>query len=86
MDIRGLGYDSGTQCPGSGKIQEPGRESSQHVSGKLFEVEGGKLSIADGWRKGPEKDKGDRWEPAELGAVVDDPVLKPVYASSCEDA
>ena len=57
-----------------------GAEASQHVSGKLFEVEGGKLSIADGWRKGPEKDKGDRWEPAELGAVVDDLVSEAVPA------
>lgn len=57
-----------------------GAEASQHVSGKLFEVEGGKLSIADGWRKGPEKDKGARWEPAELGAVVDNLVSEAVPA------
>ena len=41
------------------------------VTGKLFEVEGGKLSIADGWRRGPEQDKGARWQPAEVGAAVD---------------
>ena len=48
-----------------------GSEASQPVSGKLFEVEGGKLSIADGWRTGPQKDNGARWKPEELGAVVD---------------
>ncbi|MBS7662089.1 SDR family oxidoreductase [Pseudomonas lalucatii] len=47
-----------------------GSEQSQHVSGRLFEVEGGRLSIADGWRKGPERDKGGRWLPAEVGEAV----------------
>ncbi|GAA4888257.1 SDR family oxidoreductase [Ferrimonas pelagia] len=46
-------------------------DASAHISGKVFEVEGGKLSIADGWRKGPEQDKGDRWLPEEIGAAVD---------------
>jgi hypothetical protein len=32
-------------------------EASQQVNGRLFEVEGGKLSIADGWRRGPEFDR-----------------------------
>ncbi|AMO55486.1 short-chain dehydrogenase [Endozoicomonas montiporae] len=57
-----------------------GAESSQHVSGKMFEVEGGKLSIADGWRTGPQKDKGARWEPSELGTVVDELVNESVPA------
>lgn len=47
-----------------------GSEASQEVSGRLFEVEGGKLSIADGWRKGPELDKGGRWLAAEVGEAV----------------
>jgi NAD(P)-dependent dehydrogenase (short-subunit alcohol dehydrogenase family) len=45
--------------------------ASRHVTGRVFEVAGGKLSIADGWRTGPEVDKGDRWQPAEIGAAVD---------------
>ncbi|KEQ19649.1 SDR family oxidoreductase [Endozoicomonas numazuensis] len=47
-----------------------GSEESKHVSGKLFEVEGGKISLADGWRQGPQKDKGARWEAAEMGEAV----------------
>ena len=43
---------------------------SRSVTGRVFEVAGGKLSVADGWRTGPEVDKGARWEPAELGPVV----------------
>lgn len=46
-------------------------EASQQVNGRLFEVEGGKLSIADGWRRGPEFDKGARFEAAELGGVIE---------------
>jgi NAD(P)-dependent dehydrogenase (short-subunit alcohol dehydrogenase family) len=40
------------------------------VTGRVFELEGGQLSVADGWHHGPSRDKGDRWDPAELGPVV----------------
>lgn len=43
---------------------------SAGVTGKVFEVEGGKLSIATGWRTGPIRDKKARWEPSELTDVV----------------
>ena len=57
-----------------------GSEQSQGVSGRLFEVEGGKLSIADGWRRGPERDKGVRWQAEELGAVVEQLIAEAVPA------
>ena len=44
---------------------------SAKVSGKVFEVEGGKLSIADGWKTGIVRDKKARWNPAELTDVVE---------------
>ncbi|WP_295875737.1 SDR family oxidoreductase [uncultured Zhongshania sp.] len=47
-----------------------GSSESAHVNGCVFEAEGGKISLADGWRKGPEVDKGARWEPAEVGEAV----------------
>ncbi len=47
-----------------------GSAESRDVTGCVFEVSGGKVSIADGWRQGPEIDKGARWDPAELGPVV----------------
>ncbi|WP_370599498.1 SDR family oxidoreductase [Pseudomonas nitroreducens] len=55
-------------------------EGSQHVTGRLFEVEGGKLSIGDGWRRGPERDKGARWLPEEIGGVVDELIERAVPA------
>ncbi|MGH8539197.1 MAG: SDR family oxidoreductase [Stenotrophobium sp.] len=44
---------------------------SAHVSGKVFEVEGGKVSIANGWRTGIVRDKKARWNPSELTDVID---------------
>lgn len=45
---------------------------SAHVTGRMFEVEGGKVGLATGWQHGPMADKGDRWDADELGAVIDD--------------
>jgi len=47
-----------------------GSSESRDVTGRVFEIEGGKLSVADGWQHGVVVDKGDRWDPAELGPVV----------------
>jgi NAD(P)-dependent dehydrogenase (short-subunit alcohol dehydrogenase family) len=44
---------------------------SAHVSGKVFEVEGGKVSIASGWKTGIVRDKKARWNPAELTDAID---------------
>jgi hypothetical protein len=47
-----------------------GSERSAAVTGRVFEVEGGRVSLAAGWRHGPAVDKGSRWDPAELDSVV----------------
>jgi NAD(P)-dependent dehydrogenase (short-subunit alcohol dehydrogenase family) len=47
-----------------------GSTASRDVSGYVFEIAGGKISIADGWRTGPELDKGSRWDAAEVGDAV----------------
>jgi len=44
---------------------------SAKVSGRVFEVEGGKLSVADGWRTGTVRDNKARWNPADLTDVVE---------------
>ncbi|MBS0469409.1 MAG: SDR family oxidoreductase [Proteobacteria bacterium] len=48
-----------------------GSPLSSHVTGRCFEAKGGEISVADGWHTGSIRDKGARWEPAELTAVVD---------------
>ncbi len=47
-----------------------GSAESAHVTGRVFEVSGGRITLADGWRRGPTREKGARWNPGELGAVV----------------
>lgn len=42
------------------------------VSGRMFETQGGELSVADGWQHGAVFDKGAKIEPAEVGAIVAD--------------
>lgn len=49
-----------------------GSVESRDVTGRVFEVEGGVVRVAEGWAHGPEVDKGARWDPAELGPVVAD--------------
>ena len=56
------------------------------VTGRVFEVEGGTVSPAVGWRHGPRADKAARWDPAELGPMVrrliaDAPDPLPVYGA-----
>jgi NAD(P)-dependent dehydrogenase (short-subunit alcohol dehydrogenase family) len=56
------------------------------VSGRVFEVEGGQVAVADGWHHGTPIDKGARWEPEELTEVVqrliaDAPAPDPVYGA-----
>ena len=63
-----------------------GSADSRDVTGRIFEVEGGIIGVADGWQHGPRVDKGARWEPAEVGGVVRELLVKaptptPVYGS-----
>jgi hypothetical protein len=47
-----------------------GSGEAADVTGQTFEVTGGHVSVTENWHRGPEQDKGDRWDPAELGPVV----------------
>jgi NAD(P)-dependent dehydrogenase (short-subunit alcohol dehydrogenase family) len=63
-----------------------GSTESSGVTGRVFEVEGGRVSLARGWRHGLSVDKGARWAPDELGGVVaellaDSPPPEPVYGA-----
>jgi NAD(P)-dependent dehydrogenase (short-subunit alcohol dehydrogenase family) len=49
---------------------------SASVTGRVFNVAGGRVSVAEGWSAGPLADKGDRWEPTELGPVLLDLVAR----------
>ncbi len=49
-----------------------GSLESGDVTGRVFEVMGGRLCISEGWHRGPAVEKDGRWDPGELGAVVHD--------------
>ena len=61
-------------------------EDSSDVTGRVIEVEGGKICVEEGWRHGPTVDIGRRWESAEVGSALRDLLAKaeppePVYGS-----
>ncbi|MGC5016162.1 SDR family oxidoreductase [Streptosporangium sp. DT93] len=63
-----------------------GSAASGHVTGRVFEVEGGSVSLADGWRHGPRVDRGARWDPSDIGDAVtklltEAPAPEPVYGA-----
>jgi NAD(P)-dependent dehydrogenase (short-subunit alcohol dehydrogenase family) len=63
-----------------------GSAESADVTGRVFEVEGGMISVADGWQHGPAVDRNERWEPAHVGSAVrkllaQAPMPAPVYGA-----
>src|SRR4051812_12759428 len=60
---------------------------SSGVTGRVFEVGGGKVSVADGWQHGSVIDNGARWEPPDVGVAVrkllaEAPEPAPVYGTT----
>ncbi|GAA3603314.1 SDR family oxidoreductase [Nonomuraea rosea] len=63
-----------------------GSPESAHVTGRVFEVEGGAISLATGWGHGPRVDRGARWDPMDVGAAITGlldsaPPPEPVYGT-----
>jgi NAD(P)-dependent dehydrogenase (short-subunit alcohol dehydrogenase family) len=86
MKAPDAGFDANDPANISPLVVWLGSVDARDVSGRVFEVEGGMLSVADGWQHGPHVDKGARWEPAEIGATVRDllakaPAPAPVYGA-----
>ena len=59
-----------------------GSAESAGVTGRVFNVRGGQISVAEGWRSGPAAHRDRRWDPAELGPVVTEP--RRVGAAQCQ--
>jgi NAD(P)-dependent dehydrogenase (short-subunit alcohol dehydrogenase family) len=45
---------------------------SRDVTGRVFEVSGGAITVAEGWAAGPQIDRGERWDAAGIGPAVRD--------------
>ena len=64
-----------------------GSAQSRHVTGRVFEAEGGRICLMDPFRHGPAIDRGARWDPADVGPAVrgllaEAPEPEPVYGST----
>jgi NAD(P)-dependent dehydrogenase (short-subunit alcohol dehydrogenase family) len=60
---------------------------SASITGQIFEIKGGKISVSQGWTDSPAQDKAARWTAHELGPVVKRLLdvrmpPKPVYGST----
>lgn len=44
-----------------------GSPASAGVTGRVFEAEGGRITVMEGWHRGPTADRGGRWTPAGAG-------------------
>jgi NAD(P)-dependent dehydrogenase (short-subunit alcohol dehydrogenase family) len=53
-----------------------GSDQSRDITGRVFNIWGSELSVAEGWHAGPGVQHAGTWEPGELGAVVPDLVAK----------
>jgi NAD(P)-dependent dehydrogenase (short-subunit alcohol dehydrogenase family) len=47
-----------------------GSPEAAGITGRVFNVRGGRISVAEGWRAGPAVERDHRWDPAELGDVI----------------
>lgn len=86
MQVPESGFDVNDPANISPVVVWLGSSQSAGVTGRVFEVEGGLLSVADGWQHGPSIDKGGRWDPAEVGTAVEkllaqSPGPAPVYGA-----
>ncbi|MFC5721507.1 SDR family oxidoreductase [Streptomyces gamaensis] len=63
-----------------------GSASAAGVTGRVFEAEGGRITVMEGWQPGPTATKNSRWTPSEAGGAVRElltrtPAPRPVYGS-----
>jgi NAD(P)-dependent dehydrogenase (short-subunit alcohol dehydrogenase family) len=49
-----------------------GSPQSKGITARVFEVAGGRIGIAEGWRRGPHVSKDARWEPEAVGPAIEE--------------
>jgi NAD(P)-dependent dehydrogenase (short-subunit alcohol dehydrogenase family) len=64
------GFDAGSPANISPIVVWLASAEAQDITGRVFNVKGGLISIAETWVAGPAVEKLERWDPAELGAVI----------------
>ena len=56
------------------------------LTGRVIEIEGGRICLEQGWTHGPTRDLGRRWDAADVGTALralaaDGSVPEPVYGT-----
>jgi NAD(P)-dependent dehydrogenase (short-subunit alcohol dehydrogenase family) len=64
------GFDSGDPANVSPLVVWLASPEAKDVTGRVFNVRGGSISVAEPWHAGPGADKGERWDPSDLGPVI----------------
>ncbi|WP_193609008.1 SDR family oxidoreductase [Nocardioides lijunqiniae] len=59
---------------------------SADVTGRVIEIDGGRITVENGWSHGPTRDLGRRWDAVEVGPALRDllseaPAPEPVYGA-----
>ena len=61
-------------------------EEAGSVTGRVIEIDGGRITVENGWAHGPSRDIGRRWEAADVGPALAEllreaPTPEPVYGT-----
>jgi NAD(P)-dependent dehydrogenase (short-subunit alcohol dehydrogenase family) len=70
MATPGTGFDAMAPENVSPLVVWLGSAASAGVTGRVFETEGGRITVMEGWRPGPTADRGARWTPSEAGEAT----------------
>lgn len=65
-----VGFDAWDPANVSPVLVWLGSVASRAVTGRVFEVQGGKISVATGWMPGPAAEQAARWTPEAVGPAV----------------
>ena len=70
MSPLGRGFDDGHPDNVAPLVVWLGSPASRDVTGRVFDVRGGQITVLEGWSRGPSASQDKRWDPAELGEIV----------------
>lgn len=70
------GFDASDPANVSPFVAWLASSASRGVTGRVWEVTGGRISVMDGYREEARVDVGRRWDPAEIGARVEELLAK----------
>lgn len=46
-------------------------DEARAVTGRVIEIEGGRICVEEGWNHGPARDAGARWDAAQVGSAIE---------------